>query len=149
MLGKLWEQLEHHISKGYGISENTYSGTAEKFLYGSGQGSCSSPILWALLNQLILTALGEIFECITVVSVDKSKTSTIPGDSFVYDTTTGVTSDDTNREPVPMEEKDVTVDKEDLVEQMQVVIQFFQDLLQVTGGDLSPEKCVWYLIAHR
>jgi hypothetical protein len=31
---------------------------------------------------------------------------------------------------------------------MQVFIRFFLDLLQVTGGDLSPEKCVWYLIAH-
>jgi hypothetical protein len=30
-----------------------------------------------------------------------------------------------------------------------VVSQFFLDLLQVTGGDLAPEKCVWYLIAHR
>jgi hypothetical protein len=27
--------------------------------------------------------------------------------------------------------------------------QFFLDLLQVTGGDLTPEKCVWYLISHR
>jgi hypothetical protein len=57
MPGKLWDQLEHHISTGYGISETAYSGTAEKLLYGIGQGRCSSPILWALLNQLILTAL--------------------------------------------------------------------------------------------
>jgi hypothetical protein len=45
MLGKLWEQLEHHISTGYGISEATYSSTVDKLLYGIGQGSCSSPIL--------------------------------------------------------------------------------------------------------
>jgi hypothetical protein len=32
---------------------------------------------------------------------------------------------------------------------MEDIIQFFLDLLQVTGGDLAPEKCVWYLIAHR
>jgi hypothetical protein len=32
---------------------------------------------------------------------------------------------------------------------MQVIIQFFLDLLQVTGGDIVPEKCAWYLIAHR
>jgi hypothetical protein len=43
----------------------------------------------------------------------------------------------------------LTAVEEDLVEQMQVVIQFFLDLLQITGGDISPEKCVWYLIAHR
>jgi hypothetical protein len=58
MLGKLWEQLEHHISTGYGISEATYSSTVDKLLYGIGQVSCSPPIIWAFLNQLIMTALG-------------------------------------------------------------------------------------------
>jgi hypothetical protein len=148
MLGKLWGHLEHHTSTGYGISETTYSGTAEKLLYGIGQGSCSSPILWELLNQLILTAFGEKIECITLVSVDKIKTSTRPGDSFVDVTTMGVTSDDTHREPVPIEENELTADEEKLVEQMLVVIQFFLDLLQVTGGDIAPKKCMWYLIAH-
>jgi hypothetical protein len=51
-------------------------------------GEAKTPILWDLLNQLILTALGEKFECITLVSLDKSKTSTRPGDSFVDDTRT-------------------------------------------------------------
>jgi hypothetical protein len=83
------------------------------------------------------------------VYVDKNKISTRPGGSFVDDTTTGITSDDTNREPVPIEETELTADEEDLVEQMQVIIQFFLDLLQVTGGDLAPDKCVRYLIAHR
>jgi hypothetical protein len=92
MLGNLWEHLEHHISTGYGISETMYSGTSEKLLYGIGQGSCSSPILLALLNQLILTALGEKIECITLVSVDKSKTSTRPGDSFLDDTKMGAST---------------------------------------------------------
>jgi hypothetical protein len=150
MIGKLWEQLEHHISTGYGISESTYSDDiAEKLLYGIGQGSCSSPILWALLNQLILTALGETFECITIVSVDRSKTSTRPMDSFVDDTTTGFTSDNSNREPVSIEEIELTADEKELVEQMLVIIHFFLAQLQVTGGDLAPEKYVWYLIAHR
>jgi hypothetical protein len=146
---KLWEQLEHQILTGYGISESTYSGTAEKLLYGFGQGRCSSPILWALLNKLILTALGETFECITLVSIDKIKTSTRPGDSFVDDTTAGVTSDDTNREPVFIEETELTADEDNLAEKIQVIIQFFLDLLQVTGGHLAQEKCVWYLIANR
>jgi hypothetical protein len=83
------------------------------------------------------------------MSIYKSKTSTRPGDSLVDGTTTGVTSDDTNRETLPMEETELTADEEDLVEQMHVVIQNFLDLLQVTGGDLTPEKGMWYLIAHR
>jgi hypothetical protein len=31
---------------------------------------------------------------------------------------------------------------------MEEIIQLFLDLLQVTGGDLAPDKCVWYLISH-
>jgi hypothetical protein len=89
MLGKLWEKLEDHMSTGYGISEATYSSTVEKILCGIGQGSCSSPILWALLNQLIMTVLGEKFEFNKLVLVESSKTNTWLGDSFVNDTTTG------------------------------------------------------------
>jgi hypothetical protein len=76
MLGKLWEQLEHHMNTGFRVSDISYSSAVEKLLYRIGQGSCSSPILWALLNQLILTALEEKYECITLVSVDKSTIST-------------------------------------------------------------------------
>jgi hypothetical protein len=142
MLGKLWEQLEHHISTGYGISEATYSSTVQKLLYGIGQGNCSSPILWALLNQLIMTALGVKFDCIKLVLVDNSMTKTRPGDSFVDDTTTGVISYNTARDPVPTEVTDLTADEDEPIDQIQVVSQFFLDLLQVTGGDLAPEKYV-------
>jgi hypothetical protein len=96
-----------------------------------------------------MTALGEKYDCIKLVSVDDITTNTRSGDSFVDDTTTGVTSDNTAREPVPLEVTDLTVDEVELIDQMQVVIQFFLDLLQVIGGDLVPEKCVWYLITHR
>jgi hypothetical protein len=64
-------------------------------LYGIGKGSCASPILWALLNQLILTALEEKFHCIMLVAIDGVEKYVRPGDSFVDDTTCGVTDDDT------------------------------------------------------
>jgi hypothetical protein len=146
MLGKLWEQLEHHISTGFGVSDISYSSTVEKLLYGIGQGSCSSPILWALLNQLILTALEERYECNTLVSVDKSTISTRPGDSFVDDTTTGMTYDDVTKYPVPIDEKELTRDEEAMVKRMEYIIQFFLDLLQVTGGDLAHKKM--RLVSH-
>jgi hypothetical protein len=59
MLGLLWAQLEHHVATGFGVSDTSYKSTMDKLLYGIGQGSCSSPIVCALLNQLLLTALGE------------------------------------------------------------------------------------------
>jgi hypothetical protein len=60
----------------------------------------------------------------------------------------GVTNDDTTMDPVPVEVSDLTQSEEELIGQMQTIIQFFLDLLQVTGGDLAPEKYVWFLICH-
>jgi hypothetical protein len=96
-----------------------------------------------------LTALGEKFDCIRLVSVDGVAEHVRPGDSFVEDTTTGVTNDDTRMDPVPVEVLDLTQSEEELIGQMQNIIQLFLDLLQVTGGELAPEKCVWFLICHR
>jgi hypothetical protein len=104
--------------------------------------------MWALLSQLILTALEEKYECITLVSVDKSTISTRPGESLVDDTATGTTDDNVMTDPVPIEDKELPSDEEEMVKRMEDIIQFFLDLLQVTGGYLASEKCVWYLIAH-
>jgi hypothetical protein len=43
----------------------------------------------------------------------------------------------------------MTTSEESLIAKMEEIIQLFLDILQVTGGDLAQEKCVWYLISHR
>jgi hypothetical protein len=145
MMGLLWSQLEHHIVTGYGVSDKTYTSTLEKLLYGIGQESCASPVFWALLNQLLLTALGDKSNCVRLVAVYGEEEHVRPGDSFVDDTTCGVTNDDTTMEAIPVEVKELMQSEDDLVEKMQTIIKFFLDLLQV----LAPEKCVWFLICHR
>jgi hypothetical protein len=89
------------------------------------------------------------FECIRPVSVDGVAEHASPGDSFIVNTTAGVTNDDTTMDPLPVEVLDFTQSEEELIEKMQNIIQFFLDLLEVTGGDLAQENCVWFLICHR
>jgi hypothetical protein len=149
MLGLLWAQIEHHVCTGFGVSDKTYGSTIDKLLYGIGQGICASPILWALINQLLLAALGEKFTCIRLVGIGGKEEHIRPGDSFVDDTTIGSTNDDTELEPVSSDIAELTTSEETLIAKMEEIIQLFLDLLQVTGGDLAPEKCVWYLISHR
>jgi hypothetical protein len=101
MLGLLWTQMQHHICTGCGVSEKTYYGsTVNKLLYGIGQGSCASPIIWALLNQLFLPTLEEKSDCISLVTVDGVEEHIQPGNSFVDDMMYGATVDDTAAEPV-------------------------------------------------
>jgi hypothetical protein len=59
--------------------------------------------MWALLNQLLMTALGKELDCISLVSVDGRTTDTRPGDSFVDDTTTGTTDDNHNHNLDPIQ----------------------------------------------
>jgi hypothetical protein len=149
MLGLIWAQLEHHVATGFGVSDASYKSTMDKLLYGIGQGSCSSPIVWAVLNQLLLTALCEEFDCISLVSVDGITTDICPGYSFVDDTSTGAIDDNHNLEQIPSSVCGLTQEEDSLVARLEAIIQLFLDLLQVTGGDLAPEKCAWYLIGHR
>jgi hypothetical protein len=82
------------------------------------------------------------------VSVEGTTTDTCSGESFVDDTNTGATDDNHNLEPIPSSVWGLTQEEDSLVARMEDIIQFFLDLLQVTGGDLAPEKCEWYLIGH-
>jgi hypothetical protein len=64
--------------------------------------------MWALLNQLLLEALGDKFECIRLISVDGVEEHVHPGGAFADDTTTGVTNDDTKMDPVDVEVTELT-----------------------------------------
>jgi hypothetical protein len=123
MLGLLWAQVEHHVCTGFGVSDKAYGSTTEKLLYGIGQGSCASPILWALINQLLLAPLGEKFTCIRLVVIDGEEEHIRPSDSFVDDTTTGTTNDESDLEPVSHVISDLTSSEETLIAKIKEIIK--------------------------
>jgi hypothetical protein len=131
----------HYVYTGVGVSDKTYGSTIY-LLYGIGQGSCAYHILWALLNQLLIATLGEKFTCVRIVVIDSVEEQSRPGDSFVDDTTTGTITDDPWLEPVSTDQAELITSKEVCITKLEEIIQFFLDLLQVTGGYLAPEKCV-------
>jgi hypothetical protein len=135
MLGLLWAQIQHHICTVFSVNQDTYGFFIDKLLYGIRQGSCALAILWALLSHIILAALEERFDCIRLEEVDGVKAHIRPGDSFIDDTTCGATYDNVDMEPVPASVTHLTDGEEALVNRIEEIIQFFLDLLQVTGHD--------------
>jgi hypothetical protein len=65
--------------------------------------------MWALINQLLLAALGEKFTCIRLVAINGEEEHIRPGGSFVEDTTTGSTNDDPDLEPVSHDISELTM----------------------------------------
>jgi hypothetical protein len=78
--------------------------------------------MWALINQLLLAALGDKFTCIRLVAIDGEEEHRRPGDSFVDDTTTGTTNDDSELEPVSYAISDLTSSEETLIAKMEEII---------------------------
>jgi hypothetical protein len=124
MLGLLWAQMEHHVCTGLGVSDKIYGSTIDKMIYVIGQGSCASPILRALKNQLLLAALGEKFTCIRLVAIDGVEDHIRSGDSFADGTKTGTTNDDPELEPILTSQAELTTFKEALIAKMEEIIHF-------------------------
>jgi hypothetical protein len=80
--------------------------------------------MWALINQFLLAALGEKCTCIRLVAIDGKEEHIRPGDSFVDNTTTGSTNDDSELEPVSHDISDLTSSEETLIAKMEEIIQF-------------------------
>jgi hypothetical protein len=100
------------------------------------------------LSQLLVRALGDKIECIQLVDIE-GMTQTRPGDYFADYTKTGATNDDVKSLPIDECEQGLMEDEEKVVAKNETIIQFFLDCLPVTGRDLAPTKCAWYLISHR
>jgi hypothetical protein len=93
-------------------------------------------------------ALGEKFDCIKLVDINGTK-HTRPGYSFWDNTTNGGKHDDVLGEPIDMSEQELKEEEEKLVAKIEEIVKNFLDFLHVTGCDLAPEKCAWYLISHQ
>jgi hypothetical protein len=129
MLGLLWAQMEHHVCTDFGVLDKRYGFTIDKLTYGIGKCSCASPILWVLIQQLILDALGEKFTCIHLVAIYGVEEHIHPGDSFVNDTTTGTTNDYPELKTIPTDQVELNTSEGTLIAKMVEIIQFFLDLL--------------------
>jgi hypothetical protein len=86
-------------------------------------------------------ALGEKVDCIHLLEVNGTSTHMKPGGSFVDDTMRGVASDDMHADPTLSCIDNLTPEEDLHVVRMEEIIQFFLDYLQVTGGDIAPDKC--------
>jgi hypothetical protein len=95
-----------------------------------------------------MTVLEEKFERTHLAEVDGVTTHSHTGECFVDDTASGVKNNDVTMDPEESTETALAPEKVTIITNMEEIIQSFQDCLQVTGGDLAPEKCVRYSITH-
>ncbi len=137
LLENFLSQAQYHIQTQHGISNQSYSSTADTKLHGPGQGSQCSPAIWTLVSTLILQAVRR--KSPGTVFTDPRQQLTVAHymQSFVDDSSIWV-----NDFLHSLEED---IDLSSLTATLETVTQWWEQLLVTTGGKLELPKCFFYI----
>jgi hypothetical protein len=130
------QQMRYRVKTHYGVSDNSYTGTHDEPLFGTGQGSGASPAAWLTLVVVLMNAMeASTQERIRFGSPDNDDDQHARLlDAFVDDTALSFTEDDP------------TVTYEQIVRRLETVAQVWERLLFYSGGALNLSKCSWQVL---
>ena len=127
---KILENFEHHIRVMTGPSERYFTYKQDYPIYGTGQGTGWSPMIWTAFNDVIINAMATNCIKIKYNNPDNTITSEQNADAFVDDRAIGATSN-------------MIPEGQLLIEEMQKVSQKYERYLYVSGGKLAIQKCAY------
>lgn len=117
-----------------GISDDFFSHCQLAPIYGTGQGSANSPIIWVLISSRLFQAHASIAHGATFISPDRGESIQICMIGFVDDSNDCVNNfenaDQSHQSLVPLARQDA---------------QLWHDLLSRSGGALEVPKCAYHL----
>ena len=134
--GKSLRNMRYHLRSTNGLSETFYSHTPTLPIYGTGQGSGNSPVLWLLMSATLFDVYDEYAYGTTIQDPSGAMDLKMTINGFVDDTNSCVN----NWRP----QSDGTL--ADLKEKVKHDAQLWADLVSISGGKLELSKCsVHYL----
>jgi hypothetical protein len=123
--------MKYRVKTVYGISDDHYTGTVDKPLFGTGQGSGASPAIWLSLVVILMHTLDRLIpDRIQFCSPDNTYRHSRLIDAFVDDTSLAFTADP-------------AMQPTDMIKRMETAAQTWQQLLSHSGGALNLQKCSW------
>jgi hypothetical protein len=117
-----------------GVSDKFYQNCTAYPIYGTGQGSANSPVIWLIVSSTPSTCHEQYAYGATLTTPDKSLSVALSMVAFVDDSTGQV--NDFTAEPQPSPEV--------LNKFMQYNAQLWSDLLWLSGGLLELPKCSYH-----
>jgi hypothetical protein len=133
-----FRQAKYKLKTKLGLSKEDYSHCHLHPIYGTGQGSTNSPVIWVLISSRLFDAHATRAHGANFVSPDGSYHLKVFIIGFVDDSYACV-NDFTN----PIQSPDL------LLERATADAQLWNDLLSSSGGALEIAKCVYHQWFHR
>jgi ribonuclease HI len=128
------QNAQYYLKTKLGLSDDAYSHCKLHPIYGTGQGSANSPVIWALISSKLFDAQAATAFGATFLSPDRSHQLQIFMIGFVDDTNAGVNNfAEADQSPTL------------LLQRASSDAQLWHDLLCRSGGALEISKCAYHL----
>ena len=132
--GATLQAMKYHLRTANGISSTFYSHSDEFPIFGTGQGSGNSPVLWLLLSATLFDIHTSMAWGAEIQDPMRTITVKVSISGFVDDTNACVNEWHPQRDGRLPE----------LMDKVQSDAQLWNDLLQVSGGKLELNKCSYH-----
>ena len=127
------QSMQYSVKTQFGVSEESYSGTTEEPLFGTGQGSGASPSAWLSLVVIIMNTMDRVVQNrASFQSPDSNEHHSRLIDAFVDDTSLSFTP-----------ETDISF--EEVTRQLTKIATYWNRLLFYSGGSLNLQKCSYHV----
>ena len=133
---KFLKQAKYLLKTKLGLSNEHYSDSELHPIYGTGQGSANSPVIWVLISSRLFDAHASKAQGASFSSPDRTVHTPVHMIGFVDDSNNCV--NDFAQSNVPVQE---------ILTQAQHDAQLWNDLLHCSGGALEVRKCMFHF-AH-
>jgi hypothetical protein len=128
--------------------ERFYQSTEENQTLGPGQGSTAATDIWCIIHGILMHTVATYFIGIILVSVSGIILHKHVGEGLIDDTGLAASAQ-SSTETTSSRNKQFSSDESTLFLKIQKILQFFLELLQVSGGDLNITTCACFTVFHR
>jgi hypothetical protein len=130
-------KAKYHIRTELGLSDSYYSHSLDTPIYGTGQGSGNSPMIWCFLSSLLFDCYDLRAHPAQYCNPDWTNQCQISMIGFV---------DDSNGQVNSFYEPESPATLHALLEKARTNVLAWSDLLQATGGALELTKCSYHVV---
>ena len=137
---KTLHAARYHVRTDLGVSESHYSHTPEHPIYGTGQGSSNSPMIWCFISSLLFDCYEKIAFAAKYCNPDRTNDIELTMIGFV---------DDTNGQVNSFFDIESQATLRDLMSKAAHNADAWTRMLSASGGAVELPKCSYHVIHWR
>ena len=133
------QNIQHQLSTAFGLSSESYYSSHDFEIHGQGQGSRAGPPTWVFVSSLLLDCMEKLTSGVSFTCPNQQIQHQRHNDAFVDDVTGYANKF--------LDELQGTNVLNQVTRTMQKDAATWNELLQISGGKLALQKCLYYIIS--